>query len=45
MWIVDYFKSKSAKSENNTNLQMLNGTTPVFSNFGDNIYVTRALEK
>lgn len=45
MWIVDYFKSKSAKSENNTNLQMLNGTTPVFSNFGDNIYVSDVVQQ
>lgn len=45
MWIVDYFKSKSKQADSNVNLQMLNGTTPVFSNFGDNIYVSDVVQQ
>lgn len=45
MWIVDYFKNKSKQTDSNVNLQMLNGTTPVFSNFGDNIYVSDVVQQ
>lgn len=45
MWIVDYFKSKNNKNTDNVNLQMLNGTTPIFSNFGDNIYVSDVVQQ
>lgn len=45
MWIVDYFKSKNNKSNDSINLQMLNGTTPVFSSFGDNIYISDVVQQ
>ncbi len=45
MWIVDYFKNATKSKSSNVNLQMLNGTTPVFSSFGDNIYVSDVVQQ
>jgi len=45
MWIVDYFKNKSNNKSESVNLQMLNGSAPIFSSFGDNIYISDVVQQ
>ena len=40
MGIFDFFKKKQIEKQNMTYANMLNGTTPIFSQYGDDIYAS-----
>lgn len=40
MGIFDFFKKKHVEKQNMTYANMLNGTTPIFSSYGDDIYAS-----
>lgn len=45
MWITDLFNKNKDRKQESVNLQMLNGTVPIFSDYGDNIYINDVVQQ